>query len=230
MTKEIIKKLTDLELITRIKNKDKDNNFEKEELINRNINFLRKLSHRYYNKFLSFDDIMQEAIIGFLEAINNFDLSKNIKFITFAYYYVIRRLSRAIWRAGDGGIHMANYTYLDKIKLHKLNHGQGLDMRRTCFNVSDSNVFENVFGNYILSYMDTDKLSHKLSIEKLYSYLTTEEKEFMDKKFGLHGERLYIGWELCELYDRSDTHLQSYYNNIIKKLQNISTGEGLDKF
>ena len=60
------------------------------ELVKRYVNLIRFVSERifYSSAVVSKDDMMNVGIIGLIDAIEKFDLSKNVKFITYAYLRV----------------------------------------------------------------------------------------------------------------------------------------------
>lgn len=72
------------QLVKRSKHGDND---AKLEIINTNINVIRKLVNSLYmnNDKLSREDLIQDGIIAMMKAIDNYDEKANIKFITYAY-------------------------------------------------------------------------------------------------------------------------------------------------
>lgn len=60
----------------------------KEILFNRYKNFIKKFAASYANKGIDFDDLYQEASLGFLKAIDNFNPNLNTKFSAFVYIYI----------------------------------------------------------------------------------------------------------------------------------------------
>jgi RNA polymerase sigma factor (sigma-70 family) len=67
----------------------------KDKFINSNIRFAILVARKYVNENFLLEDCVGEALIGLMEAYENFDLEKNTKFITHAFFYIQRRLSMA---------------------------------------------------------------------------------------------------------------------------------------
>ena len=75
-----IKVLTDKEkeeLFIRLKNGDMT---AKEELANGNLKLVLSILRKYQNRCDNMDDLFQIGCVGLMKAIDNFDLSHNVKF------------------------------------------------------------------------------------------------------------------------------------------------------
>ena len=85
--------ITDSELIQKINdnNEDaKDYLYERySNLIHKEVNRVRKLGK---DKGIEYSDLLQEAMLAFSEAINRYDDTNNVKFITFATLCIRRKL------------------------------------------------------------------------------------------------------------------------------------------
>jgi len=56
-----------------------------------------KLAHRYANPMLPVEDLLQEAMAGFVEAVDNFDLkSGRARFTTYGRYWARKRVTLAV--------------------------------------------------------------------------------------------------------------------------------------
>ena len=76
------------ELILRIKQGDKK---AKEVFINGNLRLVLSVIQRFTGRGENADDLFQVGCIGLIKAINNFDLSQNVQFSTYAVPMIIRR-------------------------------------------------------------------------------------------------------------------------------------------
>jgi len=61
-----------------------------------NIRLVMSIARRYTCKSLTFEDLVQEGIIGLLEAINKFDGDRGNRFSTYATYWIRQAIVRAI--------------------------------------------------------------------------------------------------------------------------------------
>ena len=59
------------------------------ELLEGNLRFVITVAKQYQNQGLDFPDLIAEGNLGLMKAINNFDWSKNLRFISYAVWWVI---------------------------------------------------------------------------------------------------------------------------------------------
>lgn len=67
-----------------------------EKFIEINMPLVRSVAKKYKWQGLSYDDLVQEGVIGFLKAIEKFDISSNAKLSSYAYPSIERHIARAI--------------------------------------------------------------------------------------------------------------------------------------
>ena len=79
------------ELLFKIKEGDEN---AKTLFINANLRLVLSVIQRYMNKKQNPDDLFQVGCVGLLKAINNFDLSLNVKFSTYAVPMIIGEIRR----------------------------------------------------------------------------------------------------------------------------------------
>src|SRR5229473_6550955 len=61
-----------------------------------NIRLVMSIARRYTCRSMAFEDLVQEGIIGLLEAINKFDVSRGNRFSTYATYWIRQAIVRSI--------------------------------------------------------------------------------------------------------------------------------------
>ena len=66
------------------------------ELIESNLSFVVKVSIEYRNLGLPFEDLLNEGNIGLIEAAKRYDPGKNVKFITYAVWWVRQAIIHAL--------------------------------------------------------------------------------------------------------------------------------------
>ncbi len=80
-----------LDLFDRYKNGD---NNAKERLINGNLKLVLSILKKYNNRTDNLDDLFQIGCIGLIKAIDNFDLSHEVRFSTYAVPMIIGEIKR----------------------------------------------------------------------------------------------------------------------------------------
>ncbi|AZR72294.1 RNA polymerase sigma-G factor [Anoxybacter fermentans] len=68
----------------------------KERLVQHNLRLVMKITHRFKNSGYEMEDLFQVGTIGLIKAIRDFDLSRNLKFSTYAVPRVIGEIRRFI--------------------------------------------------------------------------------------------------------------------------------------
>ncbi len=80
-----------LDLFKRYKSGDK---LAKEELVNGNLKLVLSILKKYNNRCENMDDLFQVGCIGLIKAIDNFDLSFDVKFSTYAVPMILGEVKR----------------------------------------------------------------------------------------------------------------------------------------
>ena len=89
----LLKATEESELAARARRGDME---ARQAMMEANIRLVMSIARRYSCKSLSFEDLVQEGIIGLLEAINKFDGDRGNRFSTYATYWIRQSLVRAI--------------------------------------------------------------------------------------------------------------------------------------
>ena len=79
------------ELMLKIKSGDTN---ARQEFINGNLRLVLSVIQRFSNREENADDLFQIGCIGLIKAVDNFDLSHNVKFSTYAVPMIIGELRR----------------------------------------------------------------------------------------------------------------------------------------
>ena len=79
------------QLITKMRNGDKE---AREKFISGNLRLVLSVIQRFNNRGENVDDLFQVGCIGLIKAIDNFDLSQNVRFSTYAVPMVIGEIRR----------------------------------------------------------------------------------------------------------------------------------------
>ena len=79
------------ELLIKIKNGDEK---ARDEFINGNLRLVLSVIQRFYGRGESADDLFQVGCVGLIKSIDNFDLSQNVQFSTYAVPMIIGEIKR----------------------------------------------------------------------------------------------------------------------------------------
>lgn len=88
---KVLREREKLELLKRIKDGD---SAARDELINGNLRLVLSVIQRFVNRGENPDDLFQVGCIGLIKAIDNFDISQNVRFSTYAVPMIIGEIKR----------------------------------------------------------------------------------------------------------------------------------------
>ncbi len=89
-----IKVLSNEEMINLFKSYQSGNSLAKDELINGNLKLVLSILKKYNNRTDNLDDLFQVGCIGLIKAIDNFNLSHEVKFSTYAVPMILGEVKR----------------------------------------------------------------------------------------------------------------------------------------
>ena len=88
---KVLKEKEKRELLSKIKQGD---NCAREQFIKGNLRLVLSVIQRFNNRGENVDDLFQVGCIGLMKSIDNFDLSQNVKFSTYAVPMIIGEIRR----------------------------------------------------------------------------------------------------------------------------------------
>ena len=89
-----LKVLSNCEMTILFNEYKKGNKIAKEKIINGNLKLVLSILKKYNNRCDNMDDLFQIGCIGLIKAIDNFDLSFNVKFSTYAVPMILGEVKR----------------------------------------------------------------------------------------------------------------------------------------
>lgn len=88
---KVLREKEKMELLKRIREGDKT---ARDTLINGNLRLVLSVIQRFTNRGENLDDLFQVGCIGLIKAIDNFDISQNVRFSTYAVPMIIGEIKR----------------------------------------------------------------------------------------------------------------------------------------
>jgi RNA polymerase primary sigma factor len=170
------------------------------ELLEGNLRFVITVAKQYQNQGLDFPDLVAEGNLGLMKAIQNFDWSKNLRFISYAVWWVKQSILQSLYdNARTIRIPVNVVQDLHRAKKEVENTGNALDDKfQNLPSIIDLDMKINEEGDTLIdvvknpdaempdaSFDNTDLL--KQNLINLLKSLDDREKCIIEDYFGLTG-------------------------------------------
>ncbi len=110
--------LSDEECRNLIENAQAGDNQALELLVKHNLKLVMKIVYRFKNTSFELQDLFQTGVIGLIKAINNFDLTREVKLSTYAFSRIIGEIR--VFMRDDDTIHISRTLKNNAKKIKKL--------------------------------------------------------------------------------------------------------------
>jgi RNA polymerase primary sigma factor len=101
----------------------------REAMMEGNIRLVMSTAKRYHARSMTYEDIVQEGIIGLLEAIKKFDVTRGHRFSTYATYWIRQSIVRAIEKT-DRMIRLPTHGWGSERKVRESEQQLTIDLGR----------------------------------------------------------------------------------------------------
>ena len=218
--------LTQEEMNELFKKKETGDTFARDLLVQGNLKLVLSILKKFNNRFDNMDDLFQIGCIGLLKAIDNFDLSHEVKFSTYAVPMILGEVKRYI-RDNSNSVRVSRslkdlaYKALREKEEYHNSTGEELPLEEIAkklevstydiINALDSlkepiSMFEPIYndgGDTIYLYdqledkkLNSTELSTKLAISSAIDNLSEREKYILDERFVIGKTQMEIAKEL----------------------------------
>ena len=181
------------EVLELIREAKKENKKAIETLIERYLNTIRKINHKWGNT----DDGFQEGVLGVYQAIKTYDENYNTKFMTHLYFYVEAKIRKYI----DKERYRVPQYVIESIKKGEQEkvYFSGIED----LEIGDENI-------------KIDNLENKVLVENLLSCCTKKERQILDLLFF----KGYSGEEIAKKFGMSRQWVHSIKHRAFEKIRN----------
>ena len=175
----VLKEKEKIELL--IKAREGDNN-ARNNLINGNLRLVLSVVQRFLNRGEAPDDLFQVGCIGLIKAIDNFDISQNVRFSTYAVPMIIGEIRRFL---RDNSMVRVSRSIKD-MAYHAMKAKEFLQAEK----MAEPTVSE------IAEYLKADRIDVVIALESITAPMSLYEPVFSD-----NGDSLYV---LDQIGDRNE--------------------------
>ncbi|MDR0696098.1 MAG: sigma-70 family RNA polymerase sigma factor [Christensenellaceae bacterium] len=89
----------------------------KGEIVTHNMPLIKSIVNRYRNRYVEYEDLIQLGTLGLVKAINNFDMSYEVQFSTYAVPLIIGEIKRFL--RDDGSIKVSRVIKSQYVKINR---------------------------------------------------------------------------------------------------------------
>ena len=182
----------------------------KNELLEANLKFVFDIAKRYTGRGLSISDLISEGNMGLLRAIDKFDESKDVKFISYAVWWIRQAMSEAI----------------KKKKMLTMVEIDPSISNDAVFERSVSDEEDEVLGKNDISFSNGEEeekkelgATQKEVVGKLLGSLNKREREIIESYYGLGNNDEMTLYEIGKKYNLSSERVRQIKKQGLKKLR-----------
>lgn len=183
----------------------------KNEILEANLKFVFDIAKHYTGRGLSISELISEGNMGLLRAIEKFDEEKDIKFISYAVWWIRQAMLEAIKKKK-----MLKMVEIDPTESNDVIFERKIadDEDERIGGASDVG-----FSNEVDEYKMELKANQKEVIGKLLNSLNSREKEIIEHYYGLSNKRELTLNEIGKKYNLSSERVRQVKLTAIRKLR-----------
>ena len=205
-----------------------------QELLEGNLRFVITVAKKYQNQGLDFPDLIAEGNLGLMKAINNFDWNKNLRFISYAVWWVKQSILQSLndnSRTIRLPVNIVQELYKEKKKVEKT--GKDLDEKFDLLpNVVDLDRNINEEGDTLVDLIENKEAEMpdegfngeealKSKLIALLGILDEREKVIIEDYFGLSGSPRTLE-DIGEDFSLTKERIRQIKQKALRKLRNES--------
>ena len=176
------------------------------KIVESNLRFVFDIARRFRGRGVSMSDLISEGNIGLMKAIERFDMSKDVKFITYAVFWVKETMMSSI---------KANSSRIDSSLLDDF---KDADSNDDCNNLIKDKVND----------VEDEETSHSREdlLDGLMCVLNDKEKKIMEFSYGLCGNKEMSFQEIGKKYHISSERVRQIKLRSLDKIRMTAISEG----
>lgn len=190
----------------------------RDTIINSNIKFVISIAKTYKNCGVPFEDLIQDGIEGLLIAYNKFNYHQNVKFITYAVWWIKLSIKKAAYYSSK-----AVRIPLNRSDLFQAQEYAGVSLDAPIAGDKSNKAIINTISDYYYSDFDEKYCVQDLitQISKKIRTFSPNEKYIVNEYYGLSGNSLKTYRQIASELHYSHETVRAYEKKALSKLRNI---------
>ena len=187
--------------------KSKEGDVEaRNKIIESNLRFVFNIARKYAGKGIPISDLISEGNLGLVKAIEKFDTTKDVKFITYAVYWIREYMSASIRK---------NYSRADLTLIEDL---QDTAKKNDAKQIANTKIYD-------IEDEECDDGKDKM-LDELLCVLNDKEKNIMEFTYGLYGHKPLTFQEIGKKYHISSERVRQIKIEALDKVRMVAMAEG----
>jgi RNA polymerase sigma factor (sigma-70 family) len=222
----------------------------KVKLVNSNARLVVRIANKYRNQGLDFFDLVQEGMLGAIDAAEHFDPDKGYRFSTYAWWKISHRIKRSISNIGNPVRVPTNFhAKLGQIKYYyrqfKLENGRFPTTAEVCrefeidpirlgqllnafrsFTSLDAPILEDG-GTIDLPAPETPDPLASAEVEHILKHLSDRERQVLILTYGLNGQMEQSQQAIAQHLGVSSSYVRQIHKKCISRLRKEFSESGV---
>lgn len=182
----------------------------KNEILEANLRFVFDIAKHYTGRGVPISDLISEGNMGLLRAIEKFDESKDVKFISYAVWWIRQAMSDSINKKK-----LMNFSPIETDTSTNLM----IDKIKTDDEDEDVSISERSFSDGFEEEKIESRKEQKEMVSKLLSLLNEREREIIESYYGIDGGKELTLAEIGKKYELSCERVRQIKKQGMKKLR-----------
>ena len=176
------------------------------EILEANLKFVFDVAKRYTGRGVSIGDLISEGNLGLVKALDKFDESKNVKFISYAVWWIRHSMLDAIQKK----------ELMNSVEIELGSDNDNLFDKK--FSDEDDESYTNEPGFTVDNTIERMSEQNSL-INKMFSSLSKRELKIITHSFGIDGKRKMNLIELGNELGITSERVRQIKTNAIRKMR-----------
>ena len=181
----------------------------KNELLEANLKFVFDVAKHYTGRGLSISELISEGNMGLLKAIDKFDEAKDVKFISYAVWWIRQAMSDAIKKNKA-----INFVEIEPNE----NNDSTID-NKLVDEEDESSSSNSLYSNEYDEKVKEITLNQKAVVEKIMKSLNERERDIIEYYYGINNKKELNLIDIGKKYNLTSERVRQIKSNAIRKLR-----------
>lgn len=195
------------------------------QILESNLKFVFDIARKYTGRGVAISDLISEGNMGLLKAMEKFDETKGVKFISYAVWWIRQFMQEAIKRNKLVELCEIEMSVNNDDAIGKMN--LAYDDDRT--NSKDKTNYEPSDEDEVVEKEIND--TYKEVVNNIMDSLSERERDVIESYYGINDNKELTLFKIGEKYDLSSERVRQIKKTAIRKMRtNVLMMDGLEHF